>query len=304
MIPLFFALADTIVAPVDPADLVVVTEWGIVEIDRSACLAVGAPEGPSLPLPVDPSYCVEAPVVWFQGADFSGTFTVETPGRLTVTYPFPDAVEEGDTGMPSTAVWRLAASSLPIMEQIERMVEESPAPAEQSMGHFGWAADIWREVRTHFLHGTGSVWMERFLYYECLVDDLFDAPVEDDADWPFGGMEVPAMVFRTGTDGAPEAAACRITGTLPGEGLDFAAYDRGLLLSTLCAWSIPGFGSDRLEALADTWETRFTTVPEGAMLIVFPIPGEYHDRISTISLRTDQELQVAYKRLFLGMVTV
>jgi hypothetical protein len=306
MIPLLFALADTVMIPVENNTLVLVQEWGVVEISPSACLAVGAPEGPALPIPVDPSYCVEAPVVWFQGADFSGTFTVRTPeGHLTVTYPVPDAVETDETGRPITASWRLSASALPQVNEIVEQMEELPwAPAPTSMGAFGWAAGIWREVETHFINGTESVWMERFLYYECEVEDLLGVPDGDDADWPFSGLQVPALVFRTGPDGQPETAACSIDGALPVGELEYHPYDPDMILESLCLWASQRMPSDKLTALVETWEERLTSVPGGEMLVLFPIPETYNGRISTLDLRTDQDLTVVYKRLFLGMVAV
>jgi hypothetical protein len=306
MIPLLFALADTVMVPLENADLVLVQEWGLIEISPSACLAVGAPEGPSLPLPIDPSFCVEAPVVWFQGAEFSGTFTVQTPGgHLTVTYPVPDAVETDDSGMPHTASWHLSASALPRVDEIVEQMEESRwVPAPQDMGGFGWAAGIWREVETHFLQGTETIWMERFLYYECEVEDLLGEPEGNDSDWPFSGLQVPALVFRTGPEGQPETAACSIDGALPEGEPEYHPYDPDMLHASLCLWASQRIPSDKLTALVDTWEERLTTVPAGELLVLFPIPEAYYGRISTLDLRTDQDLTVVYKRLFLGMVAV
>jgi hypothetical protein len=305
MIPLLFALADTVMIPVEN-NLVLVQEWGVIEMDRSAFLAVGAPVGPAYPIPDDSIYCVEAPVVWFVGADFTGTLTVETPaGHLTVTYPEPDVMDTDAAGIPHSASWRLSASALPPVEEIVEQIEESPwVPAPPDMGTFGWAAGIWREVETHFLLGTDSGWMERFLYYECRVDGLFGESDGEDQNWPFSGLQVPALVFRTGPEGLPETAACSIDGSLPEGELVFHPYDRTLLLASLCLWASQRMPSDKLTALADTWEEHLTTVPAGTMLALFPIPEEYYGRISTLDLRTNQDLTVIYKRLFLGMVEV
>lgn len=301
MILLLFALADTVEVPFDPQGMVFMHEWGVVEVDMSVSLATGVPVGPSYPIHIDPNYCVEAPVVWFHGDDFTGTLIVEAPGgHLTVTYPEPDRVNTDDTGMPLSAAWRVSGSRAPFVGTVEE--ESLPLP---EMGHFGWAADIWRSVQSQSLTGIRDGWTERFIYYECQIEELFTLPEgEVPPGWPLSQLQVPALVFASGSGGQPLMSPCGRTGSLDTANMEYVDYSRQMFLDTVCSWSDGRLHSDEVAALVDTWETALTSVPEGELRALFPIPEDHYDRISTLELVTDQGHQVYTKRLFLGLVTL
>lgn len=311
------ALADTVFVPVD-TDMVLLHEWGVVEIDTYTSVAVGAPTGEELPLFYDIDYCVEAPVVWFHGSDFTGKLTVTSPeGHLTVTYPEPDRVEQDRAGLPVQAVWSLEGYSVFLTEQTPLpledipMAEEEVLPNTEGLGDrvatgFDWARDIWRGVPSLGLVGTEGNWRESFIYYESQVDDLFGTPsVDAGFDWLVRDLDVPAMVFMSGPEALSMMCPVSITGEMPSpaEG-DFEVYDREVMLATLCSWAGGGFKSEEITALLDTWEKRLTTVPYGENVVLFPIPMEYWDRISTLTLDTEEGCHVEYKRLFLGLIVL
>ena len=311
------ALADTVFVPVD-IDIVLLHEWGVVEIDTYSSFAVGAPTGEELPLFYDIDYCVEAPVVWFHGSDFTGKLTVTSPeGHLTVTYPEPDRVEQDPAGMPVQAVWSLEGHSVFLTEQTPLPVEEIPMVEEEVMVDgerlveppstgFDWARDLWRRVPSLGLVGTTGNWRESFIYYESQVDDLFGTPPDDAGyDWLVRDLDVPAMVFMSGPEALSLMCPVDMTGEMPSltEG-DFEVYDREVMLAMLCSWAGGGFKSEEITALLDTWERRLTTVPYGENVVLFPIPMEYWDRISTLTLETEQGYDVEYKRLFLGLIVL
>jgi len=312
---LFVALADTVIAPVN-ADMVLVHEWGVVEIDTYTSLASGAPAGPQLPIYYDIDYCVEAPVVWFHGADFTGLLTVDAPrGHLTVTYPEPDRTVTDQTGMPIRANWALEGHAAPVEEQIPITSEGIPETAEEIVEesmpempntHFDWAMDLWRAVPSLGLTGTDTGWSESFVYYESQVDNLFGLPPDGaDLNWLVRDLDVPAMIFYSGPEAYSLMCPAQIAGELPSPSTgDFVSYERTALLETLCSWGGGGFKSEEITALIDTWESKLTTVPYGQTVVLFPIPSEYYDSISTLSLETDQGFEVSYNRLFLGLIVL
>lgn len=312
---LFAALADTIMVPVE-SEIVLVHEWGVVEMDTYSTLAYGAPIDSGNPLYYDLDYCVEAPVVWFHGTDFTGELTVKSPGgHLTMTYPDPDTAEFDTTGLPVSAVWSLQGYSAILTEQTPvpaedlLMIEEAVLlewegmPEQPSTG-FDWAMDIWRSVSSLRLAGTTGNWKESFIYYECEVDELFGTPPAGAGlDWLVRNLDVPVVIFRSGPEAYSLMYPAQMTGEIPSiEERDFDAYDRELMMETLCSWAGGGFKSEEIVALLDTWEEKLTTVPYGQTIVLFPIPMEYYDRISTLSLETDQGHEVSYKRLFLGLI--
>ncbi len=79
MIPFFFfAVTDTVAIDID-FETVYVHEWGVVEVDMGFPTAGGAKWGyldDQGTLEPYTGYGVEAPVVWFHGAQCTGTFTV------------------------------------------------------------------------------------------------------------------------------------------------------------------------------------------------------------------------------------
>ena len=173
------------------------------------------------------------------------------------------------------------------------------------MGHFGWACDIWRSVQGLSLTGIRAGWSERFIYYECQVEDLFTLPEgEIPADWPLSQLQVPALVFTSGADGRPLMSPCDGTGSLETANMEYMDYSRQELMDSVCSWSDGRLLSEEVTALVDTWETTLTSVAEGEMRVLFPIPEDRYNRISTLELVTDEGHQVYAKRLFLGLLTL
>ncbi len=109
MLPLMFAsLVDTIIAP--PADLntIYVHEWGAITFAEEVTIGAVPPSDPHENSPIHNDWdepLARAPVVYFYGAFFQGTFTVTVPsGRFIETWPAPEK-------LTAIAPLRLASSS-------------------------------------------------------------------------------------------------------------------------------------------------------------------------------------------------
>jgi len=76
--------------------------------------------------------------------------------------------------------------------------------------------------------------------------------------------------------------------------------DTELVPNTFVRWAGQGLTSPEIAALWDTWKPAFTE--EGSYWLVFPVPEEFNNGISTISLDTSDHREVEYERLFLGAI--
>ncbi len=305
MIPLFFAvLVDTVVAP-ESYQTVHVHEWGVVRFDDDGTEAMGTPWSGDYGYPYD-DYCVHAPVVWFHGANCSGSFTVTTPeGWLTELYPIPDetvvieppCILSGE--LPERiihAVWNITIGSA------------EPVSGELREWHTGlpyeWAAGFWREVPAEYLYRQSDGFIDRFIYYECGLpgdwNDLFHT-------------EESTIVFESGYTGE---GIILVTGSLPGylpvrvEGevsipaiTGFYPAEPDSIMSILSGWAGGMLKPAEIEALWNTWEGTLFAGP-GSWLL-FPLPPETVDRISRIEFTPDNcWIDVRYERLFLGLVRI
>lgn len=289
MIPLIPFLIDTSMVYEDPETLNMVHEWGVVVFEQTGSLLCGGP----WPEPLYPDdACAEAPVIWIHGEPFSGTFTVTLPENeaLTFVYPQPSLLSEG------RAEWNIAAG-------IPESFEETLPPYEQSIyyGPFSWALDSWRAVPSLPLFIGGAGVTEKFLYYECTVHPDF---TDNFFHWEASGN--PA--FSPGA--VTEALYFTPNGIFlvePGTG-EFIPLDMPMGGETdpefapevFCGWADSRLKSTEITALWETWRPELTE--EGSYWLVFPIPAEYHEEISTIHLATDTWGTQAYERLFLGAV--
>lgn len=290
MIPLIPLLVDTAIAYVNPEAMNIVHEWGVVVFQQTGAVFCGGPWYDQTPDPFD--ICAEAPVVWLYGQPFTGTFTVTVPegGAVTFVHPQPSLLSE------TQAAWYLST-------MIDQSLEESLPVQERYMynGPYEWALEYWREVPslTFVVNETGQ--LENFLYYECTVNSDFTGSF---LQWGADGN--PS--FRDNAEG--EALYFAPGGIFPVTLTDerFIPFDLpmggevdpDLASETFCRWAGSRLKSEEITALWETWEPVLTE--EGSYWIVFPIPGEYLGRISTISLQTGNRGDVEYERLFLGAV--
>jgi hypothetical protein len=303
MVPLlYFALADTVIAEV-PDDMVFIHEWGVVELDEGYLEAKGArcgylDEGGYLVdyYPVE----AEAPVVWFHGAECTGTFSVEvTGGDFTLLLPQPDSIafhtipgiEASETRV---SVWE----GLQIVGRDELVIEtEEEIPWEEIyLEDFSWAMPFWREVPSNVLIYPHGDFKDTFLYYECSVNGygMFSGECY--------GYEGPALLFyadsgelvcirmNTSRDQADEP-----------EVLQFLSEQE--IQEEFCHWASNGLKSSEIAALWNTWEPVLRTRCQmfAQTVMVFPLSAEQIESISRIRFVPDGNYQVRYDRLFLGL---
>ncbi|MBN2609483.1 MAG: hypothetical protein JXA64_10255 [Candidatus Fermentibacteraceae bacterium] len=280
-----------------------VHEWGVVRFDASGITAVGLPPGEYSSVgPVPFEYgtmppLVDAPVIFFHGSGFTGDFVVEIPeGRATEIYP-----EEGMRTTGDSIIW----------QGIE--VIDSPLVLDgddrRGISDFVWenAVFLWRGVDAGMVR-TGTGLEEGFLYYECEMS-------------PLSCFRYPGLLARG--EGLPQGVD-RILMFLKPDG-DFqemymvdplqvftllevdeiGCYQRQRVIGVLREWAGYRLNPDEVEAMWSTWE-EFVTSGEwmGDALIVFPLPDETVQRISTLTLITHQDHDVSYRRFFLGMAPV
>lgn len=294
---LFPLLADTTIIALPDYEQIRVHEWGVVTFTSSGTEATGAPGGFYGHDPFG-ALLVDAPVVWFHGAPFSGTFTVRAnAGFITTAYPEPSGHFEGQT--PRAAEWRIAGR-MPVP------FAEAPRPTVPENTPFRWAMDFWRDVPCLDLYTPEGHYLDRFLYYETGIPDGLHSLIGVDIDngRQLAGFYSPyGLGITTGPE--PEVRGVRIIPLPYLRERDSMRLPMGTdeILATLCDWAGGNLKSHQIEALWQTWEPFFSDRPRGERWLLFPLPPETVEEISTIQLVLyDSRVEVGYHRLFLGLV--
>jgi hypothetical protein len=303
MIGLLCAFAAAAVLPFFDSG-VEVHEWGVVRFDSAGITAQGVPPGEYSSVgPVPFGYgamppLVDAPVLFFHGSGFTGDFIVEIPdGRPTEIYP-----EEGMITTGSSVEWR----------GIE-VRESSPLCADaadrRGLSDFVWenSVHLWRGVDANTVILEGGL-QEGFLYYECAMSTL--ACLEYPGLLARGrglpeGVEGVLMFLRPSGDLQEMYMVPPQRIFLPVEVDEVGCYGRERVIGILQEWAGTRLNYDEVQVMWDTWED-FVTSGEwsGDALLLFPLPEETVESISTLSLRTDQDIDVTCHRFFLGMAPV
>ncbi len=296
MLPILFPfLADTVMPPED-FTMIRVHEWGVVTFSSSGTTATGAPEDT---YGFDPfgMVLVDAPVVWFHGAPFTGTFTARAEmGFISAAYPEPRGKPQD--AAPIAAVWRIEG-------RMPRPFEKVPSPVVPENTPFAWAMEHWRDVPCLDLYGDDGGYLDRFLYYETAIPDGFHArmnTVVENGIQLAGFFSPEGLILETGPE--PAVNEFRIV-PLPGrEENARLPLERDGVLAKLCGWAGGNLKSQEIEALWNTWEPFFMERPRGERWLLFPLPPATVGQISTISLIPESPGvgDVEYHRLFLGLV--
>ena len=296
MIPLMLAaaLVDTIVAPED-WNSVIIHEWGVITISEDMLLE-SVPELEYLSNPWNSQFLeVKAPVVYFHGSDFYySEFTVELlSGYFTEVYPYPEDFQSDD----SAITWNILSGC----NMGEYELPSSVLPENRT--YSGWAMDEWRNGAAHVLDfGNGT--MDRFLFYECSI------PLdEDNPPYPFvrgrgldSSFEGQVLVFSINENDQIEMMLCGASG-ISHSSPEMAPYSRNTVMETLCEWSNGYMKSEELNDLWVTWEDYVLSGEwHGDRLLVFRIPGNTVDGMTTISLKSPQNPDIIINRFYLGMI--
>jgi hypothetical protein len=297
MIGLLFAaaLVDTVTVVEQNPDLVVMHEWGVVTLAGE--MAVGAiPRAGYLEPWEDPGSMEDkAPVVLFYGADFSDAdFTVELHGgSFTDAFPLPSGASLGDAAITwSIASGRNLGASYVIPE------ENLPAGGYDC----GWAFESWRDGPAHVLEFPDGT-RDRFIYYECSVPfEPGQPPFPFDAargvDASFDGS---VLVFDRDEGETVRMAVCSATIAADAT-LDWVPCERETVMEVLCGMAGGDMKSGEIADLWDTWEGYVTGGGwTGDRLMVFRLPPDLVDRLSTVSLETSEGCETQTIRFYLGM---
>lgn len=308
MIPLFFfAFTDTVAIDID-YETVYVHEWGVIEVDMGFPTAGGAMWGyldDHGTLEPYTGYAVEAPVVWFHGAQCTGTFTVRVnEGYFTILHPPPDSLWQEECERRAspgnfsiqTGIWRDVSLTRDVPED-----EESLSVAYETNG-FSWAIPFWRDVPANYVTVPGASYQDRFLYYECTQNTLGEYISGSSYGRRTYGYRGEALVFQE-EDGEVTARRADVEETVTTLGGVLSLYE---VLEIICGWSNNRLKSQEIQALWDTWEPalRQRCIREGLDVMIFPLSPEQVESISSIHFRPDGTNPVEYARLFLGLGAV
>jgi hypothetical protein len=279
------AVCDTVIAPPPEMDVVRVHEWGVVWFGETRVAATADPasawemsgEDP------DPMYLAEAPVVYIHGPDFTGSLevTAET-GSFLVNHPEASGMTE------TSLTWRFDAYSEP-------EGEEAFPPPDLSAE---WPVELWRDVPASLLRFDGGA-VERFIYYETGIPvTAFPSAREIIAqDRPDGALLVmrdSSGLHYAETD--PAGIPTRIID------MRFAPLEDDVALEHLCGWADGQLKTEEVRALWKSWDDYLLEGDwEGDVMLLFPLARARIDRISRLTLQTDQGYRREYHRLFVGM---
>lgn len=306
MIPSVIAAVVLLQVPTG-RDTIRVHEWGVVLYAADSVRSIGAPA-------YDPfgAVCVDAPVVYFHGAAFTGDVTVCSLGDICSVYPEPDAaggVLLGDLGGLGSAVrWEdlSVAAEIPVDRVGSVAVDGIPIPG------FGWAMGSWRVPGASWVTRGSDGFRDRFLYYEVDLGRVgFPLPLAERAPegTPPDEITPDVLVFRRGEDGLLLPVLDMEEAVLDRRAVDESpAVDMPVAQSmpeafeTVRGWATGLLTGEEIQALWATWEPYILYGDwRGDSLLVFPIPQPLVERISTIIVSPDADLPVVCNRFFLGM---
>ena len=307
MIPLLFSvLVDTVV--VDPDfESVRVHEWGVVQLDNSYLTATGAEwcfldengEFQSGELLI-----VDAPVVWFHGPDFTGSFTVDiVDGEATLRYPRPLDVIVTSASSPDMALTSEVVqwTDLSFRNEVDA-VDRISSLVDSEIENFEWALPFWRDVPALTITREADGWSDNFLYYECSVAQLPPNLGKPEEEGCIAGYYGPALLFSFENDELL-AQRANVSDQFDVSG-GYLTDDQ--IRETLCHWAGSNLKTEEIAALWSTWEPpiRGRCSFYGQHVLIFPLADHVVESISRLNLVTDQGIFVEYHRLFLGMTSI
>lgn len=283
--------AATIFSSLQGQDTISVHEWGVVLVDEVVPMATGAPPGTVLePAPM----LVDAPVVWFHGPEFTGTFSVELEeGYFSVLLPNPFEISDelvDDSEISGTlASWD--GLKFPDTASGDECMEMS---VSDRLDAFDWDMDIWRRVPSLGVIHPATGYEDGFIYYECSASGILENPQqlpegERIEVREYQGDLMPVLVRDSS-----------FTDT------ERATLTENEVLEVLARWGGGGFMDEEIRALWSTWEPHLKTrcLEYGEALAIYPLSPEQVARISTITLQPDQPYEVEYSRLFLAIASI
>lgn len=297
-------LAATLAAQVSSTDrempVVEVHEWGVLVASGTGTGLATHPGDliePETPYIFEDPMVDRAPVVYFYGPPFAGRFTVEAAsGEILSTWPVPSA---------GSATWQISAewSGLDI----------DPSTVTERVHPWmvdGWDASGWRVPQSMTIR-TGEGFIDKFVYYECTVDPAV-LPVQPKSlgvDVAEGFEDMPAALIIPSCAG-PSVLPLE-AGVLenPLELMRNSVVEPVDMLSLFYEWSRDVVDIDEVDALWGSWRRWFSldglpSPDSGEALLVYMVPAEVLDSVSTLELVTEQGYPVEYRRFILCVTRI
>jgi len=296
MLELFFAAAlmDTVIAPVDYGTIYV-HEWGAVTFAEETVIFGANPLTDPNSDFISPDQWDEpvarAPIVYFYGAEFSGTFTVSVhSGNFIETLPSPERLLSTSSMPPEqsfNAVWGILGTSVWSNQELP---DEYPCISSDLL-------ESWRTPPSYLLEFSDGT-LEKFIYYECTLlttpeSDYYPVEIDDGEAVLAADYREPLMQFTK--DGE----------TVNLEIISDGAESGGDIPELLCDWAGGSMKSQELISMWDTWETWiYDGSWSGDTLLVFPLPQQTIEGMTSINLETASYYDVEYSRFYLGILSI
>lgn len=282
-------------------DMIYIHEWGVIEMDVAYLQVRGCPDGY-----IDeygyfreyPMAEVTAPVVYFYGADCSGTFSVRIfDGSFTLLLPYPDSITyEIEPEVRSTAVWEnlVITSSESLADATTEASAVTRGPEFENC--FDWAVPFWRMVPANNIRYPSAGYDDVFIYYESgmnnpsmFIGDYYNHVGE-------------ALVFFTENG---EMVCVNATVPLESDATGETLSDLEIMV-VLFSWGSGGIYPEEIAALWQTWKPLLRTrcEIENLTLMLFPLTERQVSMVSTLSFVPVENILIQFDRLLLGLGTI
>ncbi|MCK4807207.1 MAG: hypothetical protein KAT09_06155 [Candidatus Aegiribacteria sp.] len=298
---LIIAILNVILVSAE-SEPVEVHEWGVVIFGEYEPAVTAVPGFVLPPVITDPAFSimppsVEAPVIFFHGEEFSGDFVVEVfNANIFDIYPV-----DGVRSTHDSIRW----SDIRVFNPGEGTEYPDIFPAHCCMSDE--LARSWRTLECNSVRTSGGI-NEGFLYYECFLEnqEFVEYPklLAAGGGLPEGVDKI--LIFMRPSDDYQEMYLVDPASLfIPAEIEEIGVYDKAWMLEILFSWNTVGLYPDEIELLWETWEAYVTSpVWEGDALVVFPLPRDMINKISSLEVLPDGEMEIMYRRFFLGMMPV
>lgn len=279
-----------------------VHEWGVVVFGELSAAALAVPDAGLSSFTAGPDFgidpiSVEAPVIFFHGAEFSGDFVVEVfNGNIFEIYPAGGMRSEWNSiRWFDIQVFDPAAGT----EYPEDIPVDFVLPYE--------TVQSWRTLECNSVRTSEGI-NEGFLYYECYLEtpDFMRYPQLLAAGEGLPeGVDKVLILLKPYDDMQEMYLVDPASMLIPVETEEISIYDSSRMMETLSSWNTAGLYPGELELLWETWES-YVKDPlwDGDALVIFPLPQDMINRISSLEVLPDAEMEIKYGRFFLGMMPV
>jgi len=263
---------------------ILVQEWGVITWDGEDPVVSSAPEDQILfpigPGDTDPEgYAVRAPVLYFNGPEFTGTVTVSTDNG-SIFDIYPSVLDENRTH--SSVVWNCSFSN----QQVEAYGDyRGMAPGE-------WNYELWR-IDPALTITCENGWQDKFLYYETAPETVDFLPYLPGAESVCDEyQDIPALVIKRRSDGV-FFSECTLSELVYGGDLNYADVSPDALMNVLYGWSAGILEPEQMDALWRTWSSWILYNHSGQRLyengmILYLVPEDLTRRISTITVEPEE----------------